>query len=66
MSDWIPCDKKLPEPDKYVLVTLECGDIDVLAYHEPWNDWMHLNGAIVMEAVFAWQPLPEPYEEEKA
>lgn len=62
-NGWIPCSERLPETfepiAKAYLTTNEDGMIGVSYYHHGWS-----NGYESVFDVIAWQPLPEPYEEE--
>lgn len=60
-NGWIPCSERLPETfePKAYLTTNEDGMIGVSYYHHGWS-----NGYESVFDVIAWQPLPEPYEEE--
>lgn len=61
---WILCNERLPETfepkAKAYLTTNKEGMIGVSYYHHGW-----LNGYESVFDVIAWQPLPEPYREEK-
>lgn len=63
-NGWIPCKERLPETfepiAKAYLTTNEDGMIGVSYYHHGWS-----NGYESVFDVIAWQPLPEPYEEEQ-
>lgn len=61
-NGWIPCSERLPETfePKAYLTTNEDGMIGVSYYHHGWS-----NGYESVFDVIAWQPLPEPYEEEQ-
>lgn len=69
---WIPVEKRLPEEDDFVLVTvngiynhitfsdaIELGELcsDGTWFIDGYPDWNNPN-------VVAWMPLPEPYQEE--
>ena len=72
-SNWIPVTEKLPEDYQRVLITVVRYDgeknvrvakyrskfktFDCLENHEQWE--------VGEEGLLAWQPLPEPYQEEK-
>lgn len=69
-NDWIPVEKKLPEPGKDVAVLLK-GFIPAIGRYEVIRDGI---GAFVVPGqietpvefrlpVTAWTPLPEPYKE---
>ena len=61
---WILCNERLPETFeqkvKAYLTTNKEGMIGVSYYHHGWS-----NGYESVFDVIAWQPLPEPYREEK-
>lgn len=73
---WIPCEKRMPETDDEVLITvLDMEDDYVEVYkgfyqdHEWWTQWCH--GCLKIKdepcgvnIVTAWMPLPDPYREE--
>ena len=72
--EWIPCSKKLPEYEEYVLVTFidkSAIDTEVMCVRriEGFADWYWSDFAdeYTWEAseVIAWMPLPEPYKENK-
>ena len=65
-NGWIPCNEKLPELRKDVLVTVKYTGF--MGMHGYWiqtghmeaeNDWW---GNCAGGEVIAWQPLPEPYQ----
>ena len=65
VNQWIPCSERLPEEGTEVLGTDDHGCIrhvvkDKSALYEfaTYEEMMHIN-------IVAWQPLPEPYKEEK-
>lgn len=68
---WIPCKEKLPQEDEPVLVTDDAGNqhvwnitrapseyLDGLCWEDDYGYYQDLDDAV------AWQPLPEPYNEE--
>ena len=71
-NGWIPCSERLPETDKYILLSFSNFSVPCVGRYETDDE----NGGafyIGDEAescseqdmfVNAWQPLPEPYEEE--
>ena len=64
-NQWIPVDKELPETDVAVLVTHQNGNVQMAQLSKTGNfvifdeeyGWFRI-------PVTAWQPLPEPYQEE--
>ena len=69
---WIPVDEKLPDPDKYILLSFENFSIPVVGRYEEDDE----GGAFyigdetqtcVSQLLFvnAWMELPEPYKEEE-
>lgn len=67
VGEWIPCSERLPEDDIDVLATVDGGRyIAVYIFHIKDGEWIDFDGFVVDAAkVTAWQPLPEPWEEEK-
>ena len=68
MNDsWIPVKERLPEVGAHVLGTNQYDE--VLIYYYGWNSphtkkmFFHLCGAAA--TIIAWQPLPNPYLEER-
>lgn len=64
MSDWIPCEKEMPEDGARVLVQMRYYGIHIATYQ--MNDgcpWKVGHCAKKREAVTAWMPLPEEYIE---
>ena len=65
-SDWIPCSERLPKKEGFYLVTLKYkrGAETTIRFFRIengecyWSKWGN-------EIITAWQPLPEPYREEK-
>lgn len=55
---WIPCEERLPDRNKYVLVTSN-GEINIGKRIE-WR-WMDYYGDKLKD-VTAWMPLPKPYQ----
>ena len=62
---WIMVSKKLPKYSDSVLVSTCDHEIDIGSY---FSDMWHINGCGPVEddAVLAWMPLPEPYQEENS
>ena len=66
---WIPCSERLPEIGEYVLTCISgfedgCMGIDFLEKHIGGLHWMNDHGDLTdLEAITAWMPLPEPFEE---
>ena len=73
VGGWIPCSKKLPEAEKFYIVTYRFGDETFLKCHELYygtadgrtepgwylgDDYEELYKPFI---VIAWQLLPEPY-----
>ena len=61
-NGWIPCSERLPEDGTRVIACFKHGLVTELKYKsagifEGINEY-------VAEVIDAWQPLPEPYEEE--
>lgn len=58
---WVPCNDRLPEDKRTVLM---CGDAGWIK--TGWYDrgcwWMGFSLADIKDDVIAWQPLPEPYK----
>lgn len=73
-KNWIPCDQKLPNDDKPVLLTEEIRFQDgrrrrdvCMASYDPQNmTWYEILGANILEIPhpIAWMKLPKPYQEE--
>jgi len=70
---WIPCKTALPKEDGQYIVTVKYEHVDgyedIYSEHGEWVDghWDAGYGHCgSMEKVLAWQPLPKPWEEEKA
>lgn len=69
-SGWIPIEKKLPEPDKYILISFENYTMaDIGRYEEDEKGGAFYPGDEETSysrygiVVNAWMPLPVPYEE---
>lgn len=71
-ADWIPCEKRLPENLEQVLVWYEYfryGDYNCM--YQTYGIGYHLDGFWSGDVsgrdarCIAWQPLPEPYREDK-
>ena len=62
VEKWIPVTERLPEDERYVLVTTVNGDVTEAKYWQKERFWV-LKGLAIMN-VTAWMPLPEPYREE--
>lgn len=61
-QDWIPCSEQLPKNNKDVLITCECGDVEVGWYDGEWNG----EGCVYDDDdIIAWMPLPEPWKGEQ-
>ena len=72
-TNWIPIDEKLPDPDKYILVSFENYVLSDIGRYEADEDG---GGAFYPGDedrsytsfglfVNAWMPLPEPYKEDE-
>lgn len=60
---WIPVSERLPKEDEEVLVTTIGNQVCwAFRYLDEWNTCL---STFENEAVLAWQPLPEPYKEER-
>jgi hypothetical protein len=57
---WIDCKERLPEDERYVLVTTVSGDVTEAKYWQKEGFWV-LKGLAIM-SVTAWMPLPKRYE----
>lgn len=63
---WIPVEERLPEEGTEILCCFENGTVQSL-----WQNWGndglgdYLDDDLMPTEVIAWQPLPEPYKEEK-
>lgn len=60
-KEWIPCSERLPDRNKYVLVT-DNGETDIGRRFD--GRWVDCYGDKLKD-VTAWMPLPEPYKEEE-
>lgn len=69
-NGWIPCSERLPENDKFVLVTYKRRDFvtNPTKVNIGWikyGCWHCYTELYVRDTdVLAWMPLPEPYKEE--
>ena len=58
--EWIPCDERLPEENKEVLISFEWG-IDIGEYRD--GEWhSEFINQYDEGEVLAWMPLPKPWE----
>ena len=57
---WIPVEERLPEDERYVLVTTVSGNVTEAKYWQKEGFWV-LKGLAIM-SVTAWMHLPQPYE----
>ena len=65
-TDWIPCEERLPEINKKVLVTIWCHRVEK-GFLSHTGKWFVITEDGIDEAtVIAWQPLPAPYKKEGA
>ena len=55
VSEWIPCEERLPSKDGKYLIVGRQGAVNILPYHD--GMWYGRWGVI------AWMPLPKPYRE---
>lgn len=60
-NGWIPCNERLPENNKSVLVTTTYGSI-YIAYRNG-KTYFDDMGEDIESTIIAWQPLPEPYQQ---
>lgn len=65
-DEWIPCNKRLPENDEYVLATTAWEDVTMAERLDDTYWYIHegyTNATI--DDVVAWMPKPEPYRGEQ-
>lgn len=71
---WIPISDKRPDVGEDVLISVDTADsgdcwvtIAYMCYDLTDNEYWFQNDdmSFDMDEVFAWMPLPEPYEEDK-
>lgn len=60
-SQWIPCSERLPEEERYVLVTASNGAVTEAKYWHKEGIWVK---GLSIVSVTAWMPLPKPYRGE--
>ena len=58
---WIPASERLPEDERYVLVTTVSGDVTEAKYWQEEGLWVK---ELVVMSVTAWMPFMEPYKED--
>ena len=65
-QQWIPVEKRLPEPWDLVLVTDSCKNVGVCQMSRSDKNWYdeNENWIYVPDSVIAWMLLPEYYREE--
>lgn len=56
---WIPISERLPEDERYVLVTTVSGATTDAKYWHKEGLWVR---DLAIMSVIAWMPLPEPYK----
>lgn len=61
-KDWIPCSERLPENDNDVLVQMPDYSMMVDSIAASSSGWFLSEKD---DLPIAWQPLPEPYEEDE-
>ena len=72
-TNWIPIDEKLPDPDKYILVSFENFSLPMIGRYTVDDDDGGTfrvgdeNESFIEHDLYvnAWMPLPEPYKEEE-
>lgn len=71
MSEWIPTSERVPEDDRYVLLSFETFDLPAIGCLETyedgsraWNDDFEKTFAQRGICVNAWMELPKPYRGE--
>lgn len=67
-NDWIPVEEKLPESDGFYLATLDgeiCGQEEAFTGLAEFEHGKWIDDEEGYKCVLAWQPLPEPYKEER-
>ena len=63
-NGWIPVEERLPEDERMVLVTCQTKK-GIRSTNRAYYDGKFWHGSGSMSGVTAWQPLPEPYKEDK-
>lgn len=64
VDKWIPCDERLPDIEKKVLVTIWCHRVEQ-GFLSRKGKWFVIADDGINEAtVIAWKPLPKPYKKE--
>ncbi|MGN0246805.1 MAG: DUF551 domain-containing protein [Lachnospiraceae bacterium] len=63
-NGWIPCSERLPEVEADVLLSLRSLDI-FTGFRANTDGYFYVEGEgyVKYEKVLAWQPLPEPYQQ---
>lgn len=70
-NQWIPCSERLPEESKTYLICLKSENsifepiIKTARYGAKENKWKAPDAYSFYESVIAWQPLPQPYTENR-
>lgn len=67
-NGWIPVEEKLPESDGFYLATLDgeiCGQEEAFTGLAEFEHGKWIDDEEGYKCVLAWQPLPEPYKEER-
>ena len=66
IGEWIPCSKRLPEKGETVIACTSDGTFAGQYHEEGWyREYMFFyDSEILVREVIAWQPLPEPYQEQ--
>ena len=66
IGKWIPCSEQLPEKGETVIACTLDGTFAGQFHEEGWyrENMFFYDSEILVREVIAWQPLPDPYQEQ--